>query len=388
MKLSELVAYRNQLSRLHISDAKTHTELDFSRIKHLVNSKDFDPNNIKGQLQNKHDEVYQKFDEFVVLVEQAKQEAQQEINLKEQFWLEETYRLYSQEMTHDSDEHILNRRPTLSEEHDNIIRARIKNFSNHLHPGMIIRPGLETFIGDMVSFDPLYLVDQSEELLFPSMIGFPEQYRRRLRPYVIDRNETGLILSKLPDNQFGMCLAYNFFNFTPIQVIEKYLVEIFSKLKSGGRLMMTFNDCDNEKAVRLAESYYACYTPGRLVKEIAQRIGYEIYFTWNDNMPSTWVELQKPGTLTTLRGGQALAKVLPIPDPNWEPPVLETFVLEPDPDANLEVRYDSEKHDFHKHRDLRHQILTLGLLTEQKADRLTTRQLEQVLNTYKNNQKT
>jgi SAM-dependent methyltransferase len=383
MKLSELVAYRNQLNRLHISEAKTHTELDFSRIKHLVNSKDFDPNNIKGQLQDKHNEVYQKFDEFVALVEQAKQEAHQEINLKEQFWLEETYRLYSQEMTHDSDEHILNRRPTLSEEHDNIIRARIKNFSSHLHPGMIIRPGLETFIKDMVSFDPLYLVDQSEGLLFPSMIGFPEQYRRRIRPYIIDRNETGSILTRLPDEQFGMCLAYNFFNFTPIQVIEKYLVEIFNKLKPGGRLMMTFNDCDNEKAVRLAESYYACYTPGWLVKEIAQRIGYEIYFIWNDNMPSTWIELQKPGTLSTLRGGQALAKVMNIPDPNWVPPQPV-----PDPDANITIRYDPDKHDFYKHRDLRHEILTLGIMNETEVDLLTTKQLDQVLKTYKNNQKT
>jgi SAM-dependent methyltransferase len=293
-------------------------------------------------------------------------------------------------MTHDSDEHILNRRPTLSEEHDNIIRARIKNFSNHLHPGMIIRPGLETFIEDMVSFDPLYLVDQSEELLFPSMIGFPEQYRRRLRPYIIDRNETGLILSKLPDNQFGMCLAYNFFNFTPIQVIEKYLVEIFSKLKPGGRLMMTFNDCDNEKAVRLAESYYACYTPGRLVKEIAQRVGYEIYFIWNDNDPSTWLELQKPGILTTLRGGQALAKVVPIPDPNWEPPAMGPAPYFPFEITGPQevIAYDPDKHDFYKHRDLKHQILTLGLLTETEVDRLSTRHLGEVLKRYKNNQKT
>ena len=66
----------------------------------------------------------------------------------------------------------------------------------------------------------------------------------------------------------------------------------------------------NEKAVRLAESYYACYTPGRMVKAIAQRIGYEIYFIWNDGGPSTWIELQKPGALTTLRGGQALARIV------------------------------------------------------------------------------
>lgn len=310
MKLSELVAYRNQLNRLHIEDARTKVDLDISHIKHLINNKDFDPSDLKGQVQHKHHEIHQKFDEFINLIEQAKREAQEEINLKEQYWLDETYRLYSQEMINDPVEHILNRRPNITEEHDNIIRARIKNFSNNLHPGMIIRPGLETFIQDMVSFDPLYLVDQSEEMLFPSTFEFPEQYRRRLRPYIIDEYDSSPILRNLPDNQFAMCLAYNFFNFKPIPTIERYLIEIFAKLKPGGRLMMTFNDCDNEKAVKLAEQYYACYTPGRMVKEIAQRIGYEIYFIWNDNVPSTWIELQKPGTLTTLRGGQALAKVV------------------------------------------------------------------------------
>lgn len=311
MKLSELVSYLNQLNRLHINEARTKADVDLHRIEHVVGSKEFDPNGIQQKLINQHNEIQQGFDKFVELVDQAKQEAQQEIDLKEQFWFDETFRLYDQEMVNDSDEHILNRRPTLSDEHDNIIRARIKNFSNNLHPGMIIRPGLETFIKDMVSFDPLYLVDHNDNMLFPSMIEFPDQYRRRLRPYIInERDYTVPILSGLPDNQFAMCLAYNFFEFKPLPVIERWLTEIFSKLKPGGRLMMTFNDCDNEKAVRLAENYYACYTPGRMVRAMAEQIGYEIYFVWNDNVPTTWMELQKPGTLTTLRGGQALAKVV------------------------------------------------------------------------------
>jgi hypothetical protein len=385
MKLSELVAYKNQLIRMHINEARIKTDTDLHRIEHLVSSKEFDPNNIQQQLTDKRNTIQTEFDEFVKLVEQAKGEAQQEIDLKEQFWLTETYRLYDQEMVHDSDEHILNRRPILSDEHDNIIRARIKNFSNHLHPGMIIHPGLETFIQDMVSFDPLYLVDQSDNMLFPAMIEFPDQYRRRLRPIIVDeRDQSGLILERLPDAQFAMCLAYNFFEFKPMPVIERWLREIFTKLKPGGRLMMTFNDCDNEKAVRLAENYYACYTPGRMLKSIAQEIGYEIYFVWNDNVPTTWIELQKPGALVTLRGGQALAKIKNIPDPNWEP---EPLPPAPADSITMEL-YDPNKHDFYKHRDLRHEILTLGLLTEQKADQLTTRQLEQVLNIYKNNQKT
>ena len=311
MKLSELVAYRNQLNRLHLDEANTATDLDISRVKHLVSSKDFDPNGIKQQMQDKHQEIHKCFSEFGDLIEQAKQEVQQEIDAKEKYWLDETYKLYSQAMINDSSEHILNRRPILSSEHDSIIRARIKNFSSNLHPAMIIRPGLETFIQHMVSFDPLYLVDQSNEMLFPCTVGFPDQYQRRLRPVIVnERDDFVPILNRLPDSQFAMCLAYNFFEFKPMPVIERWLEEIFTKLKPGGRLMMTFNDCDNEKAVRLAENYYACYTPGRLLQAAATRIGYEIYFIWNDNVPTTWIELQKPGTLTTIRGGQALARVV------------------------------------------------------------------------------
>lgn len=311
MKLSELVAYRNQLNRLHTEQARSQVDLDLSQIKHLVNSKDFDPNNIKQQMNDVHTSIHHNFDQFLDLVNQAKQEAQAEIELKEKYWLDETYRLYDQEMVDDTDEHILNRRTVLTPEHDSIIRARIKNFSTNLHPGMIIRPGLETFVEHMVSFDPLYLIDRSDNMLFPCTLGFPDQYQRRLRPVVVDdRDHSKPILERLPDSQFAMCVAYNFFEFTPMPVIERWLREIFAKLKPGGRLMMTFNDCDNEKAVRLAESYYACYTPGKLVKSVAQQIGYEIYFIWTDNLPTTWIELQKPGTLSTLRGGQALAKVV------------------------------------------------------------------------------
>lgn len=313
MKLSELVAYRNQLNRLNIDDARTQTDLSVNLIRHLVNTKDFDAGNIKQQIKSQHDDLKQKFDEFDSVLELARCEAQKEIDVKEQFWLTETQRLYTQEMVNDSNEHILNRRPALLPEHDNIIRARIKNFSNYLYPAMIIRPGLEAFIQDMVSFDPLYLIDQNQEMLFPSILQFPEQYQRRLRPYTVTESDSQGILWQLPSNQFAMCLAYNFFNFKPLPVIEQWLTDIYEKLRPGGRLMMTFNDCDNEKAVRLAENYYACYTPGRMLRSMAERIGFEIHFVWNDNVPATWIELQKPGTLVSVRGGQALAKVVPYP---------------------------------------------------------------------------
>ena len=137
MKLSELVSYLNQLNRLHVNEARTKTDFDINAVKHLINSKTFDPTSIVQQLDNTHQQIQKDFDVFVGLIEQAKQEAIQEIGLREQFWLDETFKLYNEAMVNDSDEHILNRRPSITPEHDTIIRARIRNFSNNLHPGMI-----------------------------------------------------------------------------------------------------------------------------------------------------------------------------------------------------------------------------------------------------------
>ena len=94
---------------------------------------------------------------------------------------------------------------------------------------MIIRPGIETFIDDMVAFDPLYLVDDQHELLDPAMDRFNTLYQRRLRPYVVNERSDDEILGKLPNNQFGMCLVYNYFNYRPFEVIKRYFVSILFK---------------------------------------------------------------------------------------------------------------------------------------------------------------
>jgi hypothetical protein len=107
-----------------------------------------------------------------------------------------------------------------------------------------------------------------------------------------------------------MCFAYNFFNHRTLEHIKQYLTEIYAKLKPGGVLIMTYNDCDRVPGMRLTEQGLACYTPGILVNQLAQNIGYDRFYTWHDGEPKTWLEIRKPGTLTSLRGGQSLAKVV------------------------------------------------------------------------------
>jgi SAM-dependent methyltransferase len=139
---------------------------------------------------------------------------------------------------------------------------------------------------------------------------FPEEYQARLRPYVVDELKSTQWLKQIPDSQFGVCLVFNLFNFRPLEVIKQYLTEIYQKLKPGGVCLMTFNDCDRDKAVMLVEQHFASYTPGKLIQELTLNIGYEPIFKWHDGGPNTWLEIKKPGELTSLRGGQTLAKIV------------------------------------------------------------------------------
>jgi SAM-dependent methyltransferase len=310
MKLSELVAYKTELGKLTTRATQRDVELGLGQITHLVDTQSIQLGDFKQQLNDQYREIYRSLEQFEVLVNALKKEVDVQIEIAEKPWFQESYRLYDQEMRNDSADHILNRRPILSEDTENFLRVRVQNYVDWQHPGMIIRPGLEKFVEDMVGYDPLYLVDQSHELLKPAVEKFTEEYQARLRLYTVRENVDNEILDKIPNGQFGLCLAYNFFEFKPLEIVKKYMTEVYQKLKPGGALIITFNDCSRDKAVMLAEQRYACYTPGGLIKELAANIGYVQKFSWDNDGPTTWLELTKPGTLTSLRGGQTLAKII------------------------------------------------------------------------------
>jgi SAM-dependent methyltransferase len=311
MKLSELVNYRCELEQMSTQALCRDVDINVEKITHLVASQSIQIKEFSKQLQNQKQNISRAFDEFETDLNSFKLELKKLIETAEKPWFVESYRLYEQEMIYETAEYILNRRPEITSETEQFYRTRIVRYNDWKHPAMIIRPGRESYIKDLVACDPLYLVDESHELLEPAMQLFNEQYQNRLRPYTINERNSDNILGKLPNGQFGLIFAYNFFNFRPFEVIKKYLTEIHDKLRPGGVLAITFNDCDRAKGVMLVEQHFCCYTPGYLVRELAQSIGYQVAFSWTDHGPSTWLELRKPGEFESLRGGQALAKIIP-----------------------------------------------------------------------------
>ena len=313
MKLSEIVHFRNQLKQLSVAPTQSQVNIELEKISHVVGTQTIKLGEHHQSLQNSLQAINYNFLQYQTTINTLRQEIDEMISALEKPWFLESYRLYEEEMCSDPTEYILNRRPILDDETLNFYQGRLIKYSGWKFPAMIIRPGLEVFIDSMVACDPLYLIDESHDLLEPAMTKYNEVYQRRLRPYVVNEKQSLPILDKLPNSQFGLVFAYNFLNFRPFEIIKRYLIEIFEKLRPGGVLIITFNNCDSSKGVDLVERHYCCYTPGYLILELANSLGYECLLTHNEEGPSTWVELKKPGAMVSLRGGQALVKVVPKP---------------------------------------------------------------------------
>lgn len=319
MKLSELVAFRNRLNDLPTSQAQEAANAKLKTIMHVVEQPLEKPveqltQSFVPKLESCFSELQQKFGEFDQAVMEVKRTIEQQIAEQEKQFFLDSYKLFEAAKTCETNDQILygrraNDRSDQIIESEATLKSRLASYADWQFSGMVIRPGVENFIEDMVGCDPLYIIDQNYDLLRPCIEKFPKLYQNRLRPYVINDWSDGPLLDKIPNNQFGVCLAYHVFNYRPLEVIRRYFEEIYKKLRPGGYLLMTFNDCDYEKAVVLAEQFYASYTPGYLIRDLAKTIGFEITFSWHDSGPDVWLELRKPGELISLRGGQTIASI-------------------------------------------------------------------------------
>jgi SAM-dependent methyltransferase len=117
------------------------------------------------------------------------------------------------------------------------------------------------------------------------------------------------MFNQLPQEQFGFILAYNFFDNLSMNYIQKMLKECVDLLKPGGKMIFTFNDCDLPHNIDLVERGYKYYTPGRLVKHYLENTGFTVLKHFCESYGIAWFEIEKPGKLESIKGGQVLAKV-------------------------------------------------------------------------------
>jgi hypothetical protein len=310
MTLKEIVAYINLLDSLSISVETQETVRLLESVLHVVSNHSIQLDSYSKNLGQNFSSTTAGMDEFSNTLAQLKQRLHQLVKDYEPQYFFESKRVFDHEMPFESTEYILKRHLGIDEHSNILLRSHLRNLSDWRIPGMIIRPGMTTFIEDLVPMDPLYLVDQHQDLIQPAVSKFTPEYQRRLREYVINDRSDQPIMSALPQGQFGLVFAYNYFNYRPIEIIRRYLTEIYALLRPGGVLIMTYNNCDRAQGVGLAERNFMCYTPERYIRQHAESVGFESTFSHDGAVDTSWLEFSRPGEITSLRGGQTLARIL------------------------------------------------------------------------------
>lgn len=199
----------------------------------------------------------------------------------------------------------------LDENQTDYITTRIGSYCDWLYPSLIVYPREKKWLSStIVASDPLYLMQHSSINLSELTEDFSEVYQNRLRCYDIDN------FKKLPQGQFRFVLLWDFLNYISVDQFEFYLKEIFDLIKPGGSCMFSYNNCDLEGPAKLAELNASSYANVRIVESLAKQSGFEIIkfedLTTEDALIThiSWVEIRKPGTLTTVKAHQALAKII------------------------------------------------------------------------------
>jgi SAM-dependent methyltransferase len=163
------------------------------------------------------------------------------------------------------------------------------------------------FTKHLVAGDPLYVTDVHQEFLDSTVKAFNTDYQRRIRPYLIkDQN-----FSMLPQEQFGFVFSWNHFNYLSLDTIKHYLQQIYNLLKPGGKVLFSYNNGDLPAAAEYAERYYMTYMPKSLLIPMCEMLGFEIINHQDFEPAVSWIELKRPGELTTVKAHQVLGTIKP-----------------------------------------------------------------------------
>ena len=201
----------------------------------------------------------------------------------------------------------------INEDTLDIIKGHIYQNAHHHYTGLQFgcTPQSKVLTGELVANDPLYLCDFSSDKVEDIAGQFNEVYYGRLRKYTItDHN-----LNALPQNQFGFIFSWMLFNYANATCIHEYLKKMLGLLRPGGRFIFSYNNCDLLESCVLAETCGMSYVSKRQLISLCLQEGFEIVHEYdlpnNDDHVKwiSWIEIKKPGELSTVKRRQVLGEI-------------------------------------------------------------------------------
>ena len=305
MKLSQLVAYRDKLRKHDINTFSSMNNQIFDLMQAEINDNEY-----LSLFTDHRNSIMRNIDKFKSDHLDYDHELTQQIHTLEKEYLKSSEERFEKFAMHETVTAKRERTLEIQIDTKEYLEKRIEKYISWDQPGLQISPIQGKLTERLVSLDPLYLVDSSDSLIRPVRTEFNEAYQKRLRSYVHPKPSKGkLLFERLPQGQFGFILAYNFFDNLSLDLMQGALQEAYDLLKPGAHMIFTFNDCDLPHNITLVESGFKYYTPGRLVSHQLNNIGFNVLKHFRESYGIAWFEVEKPGKLDSIKGGQTLATV-------------------------------------------------------------------------------
>jgi SAM-dependent methyltransferase len=199
----------------------------------------------------------------------------------------------------------VNRHIHLRPEIEEHVRQRIVLYNSWQYPALEIGCRDGEWTQHLVSADPLYIMDKYQEFLNNTDSKFPAAYQRRLRKYKLNNYD----FSVLPQGQFGFIFSWGHFNYVSLDTITQVLRGIMNLLRPGGVFMFSYNNGDTPAGAGMAESFAQTYIPQSILLPTCKSLGFEILHIVDEEPNISWVEIRRPGKLSTIKVAQVMGKV-------------------------------------------------------------------------------
>ena len=238
------------------------------------------------------------------------------IHRKETVILQHDYDRYSKQIVTQDVLDIRNH--SLSRDVVDILTTEIYNVSDWKFAACIINPFDSTFVKQMVSFEPLYILSSNPVHIKRSVKKFNKFYQKnRLRIYS-RMNELPRCL------YFSVCI--NQFEYMPLDDQGKIMKEVFRYSLPGAKFLITFNDCDERASLEHTLQGLRFYNTKQLVLGKAFSIGWDVFKTGKiNNGMWNYAVLKKPGVATSIKTAAPMVE-------NIKSPVVEMTKAEREAD--------------------------------------------------------
>ena len=316
MKLRNLVKYKQLVDSIDDIKIRRSINIKISTLLADLNTHEYDSANLKEEIEGCHLAVLKNLEELSDHLNSFKKQLNKTVETLEQPFYEKSKEIYKQRLN-DSIQAKIDRQVFNNVLHNNefktLLTNRINLYVSSQYAGLQLAPGNGELTNHLVACNPLYLMDESEDMFRHIRNWRQPAYQNRLRYYNIDENQKDL-LHELPANTLGLIVVVNWFNFRPIKIIKKYLQSMMKRLRPGGVIVFTYNNCDYPKAIDKVSELYYCYTTSKKVKDLCTQLGYNIIASYDRgydelDMGISWLEIAKPGKRNTIKKSETMGLI-------------------------------------------------------------------------------